>query len=950
MSSTRVTRNSSCGTLNLPPDIACDHCIPSIIKALLKGAIPKRIKKCNQPWATKWSNHRELGKVERYTKVRDHLGHIEIDGDVLIETRIYSKQLSTCNTTESEGDKSISLYDSIINGANYSRDNNSVEPNFCEDSNEMSTIGQDVSERNEEVDNEEIDNNENEVVTLNTRHCIIHRSKLGSLQNKASKYDRLMKQLRKSRYDGTPLGDAMIGYASSLVPQCGHSGVAATLPFMIGSLFANAGLKFDVNEIVNSQPSDKKIQKCVEQNAVNTMIRTRDSIRRNPNIYVSADKGNKKGNKNLAKFVCWYDTEDNEVKIFLLDVDCTDEHTDDIADALTHSLQRLLPINLQIKIRGQCTDSGGGGTKFALAKALEQRDIVHETYLVSTCSLHNLQTCLRNAVVNVLGEGGMNEKNEPLMNVMQMLHGAYNLQNWQEDGELKQLWTYLSVDEASQKFKKLEEPIMTRWWLVGACACSFKESMITWRKICKAIRNSVPSGSASSKIASCTLNLIDKPIIVNDLHLMCFFHEAFLFKHFKFLQLADKRASKTPSFQARLLLVRYFLMASDLKEINTKWRTHHKGVDYNITLQQLNETDKVIQKQKFTHFLRYVSDSLKIHFQQWTSNLLFLGLFSNQLTATTVAKFIIGRTDFSTVETNDKDQQQLINMREFASFLKEECNIQTIMQQRNLPVVRANIQAINLIAEGGDIWSDDACEVLSAFRTVYLKEYSALPTNTQFTERGVKESGTTSLGRRGETNRSIFAMSRGKLIPEALKKGRAEIQPEVPTENEKAKQVQAKYRTKLLLKEVLVEQTIVQSKRKRNDEVFEAEEKEMKIAITDKNSQFKTHRINSKVEKVVEKALTTPAPNQYERRTGQTLTPLMQGKIQYHKLKKAHNLEQVRNELKERELPFDQTTNWTALLKILKEDEQDKKYFKPRTNYDNFKWNSTHFDANGEVV
>ena len=72
--------------------------------------------------------------------------------------------------------------------------------------------------------------------------------------------------------------------------------------------------------------------------------------------------------------------------------------------------------------------------------------------------------------------------------------------------------------------------------------------------------------------------------------------------------------------------------------------------------------------------------------------------------------------------------------------------------------------------------------------------------------------------------------------------------------------------------------------------------------------------------------------------------------MQYHKLKKAHNLEQVRNELKERELPIDQTTNWTALLKILKEDEQDNKYFKPRTNYDNFKWNSTHFDADGEVL
>ena len=46
----------------------------------------------------------------------------------------------------------------------------------------------------------------------------------------------------------------------------------------------------------------------------------------------------------------------------------------------------------------------------------------------------------------------MNEKNEPVLNVMQMLHGAYNLQNWQEDEELKQLWSYLQDDIGEEKF------------------------------------------------------------------------------------------------------------------------------------------------------------------------------------------------------------------------------------------------------------------------------------------------------------------------------------------------------------------------------------------------------------------------------------------------------------------------------------------------------------------
>ena len=50
---------------------------------------------------------------------------------------------------------------------------------------------------------------------------------------------------------------------------------------------------------------------------MNTMLLTRHSIQKNPNIFVSADKGNKKGNKNLAKFVCWYDIDEKQVNFFI---------------------------------------------------------------------------------------------------------------------------------------------------------------------------------------------------------------------------------------------------------------------------------------------------------------------------------------------------------------------------------------------------------------------------------------------------------------------------------------------------------------------------------------------------------------------------------------------------------------------------------------------------------
>ena len=162
------------------------------------------------------------------------------------------------------------------------------------------------------------------------------------------------------------------------------------IPFIIGSVFANGNIPIDSNLLVNSQPSRNTIQQLVEQNKVDTILLTQESIRKNPFIYVSSDKGNKKGNKNLAKYICWYDVDTKQVKTFLLDVCCIDENTDKIANAMAHSLKRIFPDNVQVKIYGQCTYSGGGGTKQALAEAMRKLNIDGSFYVITTYSLHNV--------------------------------------------------------------------------------------------------------------------------------------------------------------------------------------------------------------------------------------------------------------------------------------------------------------------------------------------------------------------------------------------------------------------------------------------------------------------------------------------------------------------------------------------------------------------------------
>ena len=84
------------------------------------------------------------------------------------------------------------------------------------------------------------------------------------------------------------------------------------------------------------------------------------------------------------------------------------------------------------------------------------------------------------------------------------------------------------------------------------------------------------------------------------------------------------------------------------------------------------------------------------------------------------------------------------------------------------------------------------------------------------------------------------------------------------------------------------------------------------------------------------------------KRTSQTttryeLTPLLEGKIQYHKMNRDDNIEQVKLECQVQGLQFNHGTNWTSLLKFIKGDENNNKLFKPKTNYDNFKGNETHY-------
>jgi len=145
--------------------------------------------------------------------------------------------------------------------------------------------------------NENETSNNEATIALPPTHTIIQKSKLGMLNKEATTFHLFMNQFSNKCYIGNDGGDLMLGFATLIVLQFGYLGFSTAIPFLIGSLFANDSVPISSVLLVSSQPSDITLQRLVRQNDVHTFLLVQDSIRKYKYVYISADKGNNKGNK-----------------------------------------------------------------------------------------------------------------------------------------------------------------------------------------------------------------------------------------------------------------------------------------------------------------------------------------------------------------------------------------------------------------------------------------------------------------------------------------------------------------------------------------------------------------------------------------------------------------------------------------------------------------------------
>lgn len=361
---------------------------------------------------------------------------------------------------------------------------------------------------------------------------------------------------------------------------------------------------------------------------------------------------------------------------------------------------------------GQCTDSGGGGTGVSLHQHMDTLHLCtnKEVYLVGYCCLHTLQLTLSNAVQATIGVGGLEKRN-----AMQAIHAFYDLQNHMEYGVWKDEWKAAAevVDSGNRndddhKVVKLPAPIMTRWHTVGNAAMVITNELPVLRQIAVSVRNSKASNNALNKIASGILSLIAEPQIVSDITLIRGFHDAFLTKHFEWLQGGDKDIGNTPGFLARHMLTRYFLMFSDLEDLMKGGWENSKDMtmfissldkdpmkvsipDPAVSQNDVRITIAEFQKRKANAMFELAFKSLEKHYKRFCDHgeLLFLALFGEQHSSQVVSKVLNG-DDPLTDQNIDADEVIIhsvihgrkINVTRFEKFVR-------------MKVTNANIQNDN---------------------------------------------------------------------------------------------------------------------------------------------------------------------------------------------------------------------------------------------------------------
>jgi hypothetical protein len=749
---------------------------------------------------------------------------------------------------------------------------------------------------------------------------VVHKVQCSILDKAKQELTILRKSLEKEKFCGGDLANRL--YASAIVLSPGLSFTAAEtlIPIIVAAFLAqSSGESFSLDKyssLATSFPSAAHLQKCIMGYAVDCLMEVAEELHNAEAVYLTSDKGNKKGLGHFVKILSWWDNKLERVQMFTLDIDASEGTSSGCADAVEHSMKKLFSA---IKLSGQLTDSGGGGVLEDFASELKKRNLCHDIYHVANCTLHAIQLALSNPVKAAFQDGGLGSRN-----MMQMLHSIYDLQQsmelatfvgylkkgqgWaavnrspaqptatNEDQFLVDWWELLSfvpnVFDETAPIKKCPAAVLTRWWYVGMAAEYAAEHYLAIFRACQMIVNDYGASSSPNMIASALYSLMLEQQIFADLVFFRIFHNEFLVEHFEWLQLADC-LTKEPGFRSHQIALRYYIMDNDINNIATQLENESRFVDWRTTISILKKEKQTEQLKKVRIFVEQAKKSLRTHFDRWINTLLPFALGESPQIAQIVAKRILSiqcakdnavnptirQTTEAQEETNGvrewvflESHERHIVLPEFASFLRDRAKE---LPQSFDPLFQS---LTNTIARGIDIWDKKETEGVQQLAKMFKQKCLALPSNGHMAERGVKEAKIVAATGRQEEMRSAMAICRSVLNPAC-------------------KGEEGKTKAKKVL------ELIVQQHRRLSEKNTPANQKiRNTVGAALKSEHFKKERLGNK-EKAMDNNKKNKKKNVAQKKTGVDVADRVAGKVAFGAIAKNKFIMAVDEEMEHRGL------------------------------------------------
>jgi hypothetical protein len=607
---------------------------------------------------------------------------------------------------------------------------------------------------------------------------------------------------------------------------------------------------------------------------------------------------------------------------------------------------------------GQCADSGGGGTGKSFFKCMKVEGLTVEAdqYMISFCTLHCLQLTLGVPVKTILlGDGGLLQGKALFKNTaMQLLHGVYNLQDNHEKAEWKTIWKWAAVrsglEQGNETVPSIPCPIATCWWTVGVAAVFLLKNWDIIAVVVHGVINRLVTSKKENQITSGIQSLMAEPTIKSDVHLIAAYHNHFLFSNFAWLQKGDPENGGTPGFLARHIAVRHFLMHSDLTDGITNWTCLPAFLEAFVkSLDHLTEdAQKQLQKDKVFEFFKMARRILEKHFDLWVNKFLFLAIYGEAETAQVVAQFLLDKeaTGFARNGMYDEStmHNRTISLPKFREFLEARtANKPELLTLLHVMSIQQGI--VQIADNGGNMWAEANCpNWLTRLRIRYRECYSAVATNSQLAERGVKGSNYCSVAGRLERLESSYGTAHARLVEpinretrlahsnQEHRKGNRYVSSGSVNER-KRKNGDAFENDELRVRNVVgalhVEHAIKFVTHRSNIISQDCKELEAKVEwerlcreVSETDHQYSVERVKIKTDDFIAKYDKTRAPNVIQRRHGVTVTPFMQKKMPFGKMNRDRDWDNIKKELAHRNLSIE--GGWTQCKERLMENEGER--------------------------